>query len=99
VFAARYGLNLRVVYINPSKPSGHYMYRQFNFQQFYFLPTHFIYVFCVDLKKTAIFSLYSINGLCFMTETESGYSAVRIEPSSIIRVNISLQSLRLRSGG
>jgi hypothetical protein len=39
VFTARYGLNLRVMYINPSKPSGHYMYRQFNIQQFYVLPT------------------------------------------------------------
>jgi hypothetical protein len=28
VFTARYELNLRVMYINPSEPSGHYMYRQ-----------------------------------------------------------------------
>jgi len=28
VFTARYGLDLRVMYINPSKPSGRYMYRQ-----------------------------------------------------------------------
>jgi len=26
------------------------MYRQFNIQQFYFLPTQCIYVFCVDLR-------------------------------------------------
>ena len=26
------------------------MYRQFNIQQFYVLPTHCIYVFCVDLR-------------------------------------------------
>ena len=26
------------------------MYRQFNIQQFYVLPTQYIYVFCVDLK-------------------------------------------------
>jgi len=32
------------------KPSGHYMYRQFNIQQFYALPTQCIYVFCVDLR-------------------------------------------------
>jgi len=45
------------------KPSGYYtcMYRQFNIQQFYFLPTQCIYVFCVDLRKTAIISLYCIN--------------------------------------
>jgi hypothetical protein len=33
------------------------MYRQFNIQQFYFLPTQCIYVFCVELR-TAIISLY-----------------------------------------
>jgi len=27
------------------------MYRQFNIQQFYVLPTQCIYVFCVDLRK------------------------------------------------
>ena len=30
--------------------SGHYMYRQFNIQQLYVLPTQCIYVFCVDLR-------------------------------------------------
>jgi len=30
--------------------SGHYMYRQFNIQQFYVLPTQCIYVFCVDMR-------------------------------------------------
>jgi hypothetical protein len=34
---------------NPLQPSGHYMYRQFNIQQFYILPTQCIYVFCIDL--------------------------------------------------
>jgi len=29
------------------------MYRQFNIQQFYVLPTHFIYVFCVDLRTNS----------------------------------------------
>jgi len=36
--------------VNPVKPSGHYMYRQYNIQQFYVLPTQCIYVFCVDLR-------------------------------------------------
>ena len=36
--------------ITPSKPIGHYMYRQFNIQQFYVLPTPCIYVFCMDLR-------------------------------------------------
>jgi len=51
------------------------MYRQFNIQQFYVLPTHCIYVFCVDLR-TAIISLYNINWLVFLTETESVYFSV-----------------------
>ena len=33
--------------------SGHYMYRQFNTQQFSVLPTHCIYVFCVDLRTNS----------------------------------------------
>ena len=37
----------------PSNPGGHYMYRQFNIQQFYVLPTHCIYVFCVDLRTNS----------------------------------------------
>jgi len=42
VFTARHGLNLLVMYINPSKTSGHYMYHQFNIQHFYVLPTQCI---------------------------------------------------------
>ena len=30
-----------------------YMYRQFNIQQFYVLPTQCIYVFCVDLRTNS----------------------------------------------
>jgi hypothetical protein len=41
------------VWINPLKPSGHYMYRQFNIQQLYVLPTQCIYVFCVDLRTNS----------------------------------------------
>jgi len=47
--------------INPSRAqwslyvphSGHYIYRQFNIQQFYVLPTQCIYVFCVDLRTNS----------------------------------------------
>ena len=53
MFTARYGLNLRVMYINPAKPSGHYMYHQFNIQHFNVLPTQCIYVFCVDIRKNS----------------------------------------------
>jgi hypothetical protein len=38
---------------SPLKPSGHYMYHQFNIQQFYVLPTQCIYVFYVDLKTNS----------------------------------------------
>jgi len=35
---------------DPVQPSGHYMYRQFNIQQFYVLPTQCI---CVDLRTNS----------------------------------------------
>jgi hypothetical protein len=41
------------------EPIGYYMYQQINSQQFYVLPTQCIYVFCVDLRKTAIISQYN----------------------------------------
>ena len=33
-----------------------FIYRQFNIQQFYVLPTHCIYVFCVDLRTNSDYS-------------------------------------------
>jgi len=77
VFTARYGLDLRVMYINLSKPSGHYMYHQFNIQQFYVLPTQCVYVFVWISEQTAIISLYSINWLVFITETGCVYCATQ----------------------
>jgi hypothetical protein len=38
---------------DPLQPSGHYMYHQFNVQQFYVLLTQYIYVFCVDLRTNS----------------------------------------------
>ena len=35
------------------QPSGHYMYHQFNTQQFYVQPIQCIYVFCVDLRTNS----------------------------------------------
>jgi len=35
------------------------MYRQFNIQQFYVLPTQCIYVFCVDLRKKQLLFPYT----------------------------------------
>jgi hypothetical protein len=70
------------------KPSGHYMYSQFNIQQFYVLPTQCIYVFCVDLRTNSDISLYSINWLVCITETESVYCAVRTRTLNTIQVNL-----------
>jgi hypothetical protein len=49
---------------------GHYMYCQFNNQKLYVLLTHCTYVFVWIWEQTAIISLYSINWLVFITETE-----------------------------
>jgi len=43
----------RIATFNPLQPSGHYMYHQFNIQQFYVLPTQCICVFCVDLRTNS----------------------------------------------
>jgi len=54
---------------NSLQPSGHYMYRQVNIQQFYVLPTHSIFMCFVWIsEQTAIISLYNINWLVFITE-------------------------------
>ena len=54
---------------NPLQPSGHYMYRQFNIQQFYVLPTHCIYVFCVDLRTNSdYFPIQHLLTWIFITE-------------------------------
>ena len=45
-------INNAAIY-NRLKPSGHYMYRQFNIQQFYVLSTQCIYVFYVDLRTNS----------------------------------------------
>ena len=36
------------------------MYHQFNIQQFYVLPTQWIYVFCVDIRTNRHISLYNL---------------------------------------
>ena len=52
---------------NPLQPSGHYMYRQFNIQQFYVVPIHCMCFVWIS-EQTAIISLYSINWLVFIRE-------------------------------
>ena len=46
-------LQLQINLVNPLKPSGHYMYHQFNIQRFYVLPTLCIYMFRVDLRTNS----------------------------------------------
>jgi hypothetical protein len=41
------------IYTNALKSSGHYMYHQFNIQQFHVLPTQCIYIYCVDLRTNS----------------------------------------------
>jgi len=44
------------VNVNPLKPSGHYMYRQFNIKQFYVQPTQlFLCVLCGSQNKQPLF--------------------------------------------
>ena len=53
------------------------MYRQFNIQQFYVLPTQCICVFCMISEQTMIISLYSSNWPVFIIKTVCVYCAVR----------------------
>jgi len=54
------------------------MYRQFNIQQFYVLPTQCIYVFCVDLRTNSDYlpiqhsptDLYNRDGVCLLRGTD-----------------------------
>jgi len=61
------------------KPSGHYtsMCHQFNIQNSTFCPHTVFMCFVWISEQTAIISLYSINWLVFITETECVYCAVR----------------------
>ena len=61
--------------LTPLKPT---MYHQFNIQQVYVLPTQTVFMCFVWIsEQTAIISLYSINWLVFVTDTERVYCAVR----------------------
>jgi len=54
------------------------MYRQFNIQQFYVLPTRCIYVFCVDLRTNSDYfhiqqqltGFYNRDGVCVLRGTD-----------------------------
>ena len=71
-------VTLRVYeWINPLQPSGHYMYNQFNIHYTTFCPQSVFMCFVWIWEQTAITSLYSIDWLVFITETECVYCAVR----------------------
>jgi hypothetical protein len=61
-------LQLQIYLFNPLELSGHYMYHQFNIQQFYVLPTQCIICFVWIWEHTAIIPPYNINWLVFITE-------------------------------
>ena len=48
-------------------------------------------------KQTEIISLYNINWLVFITETECVYCAVRNECFNVIQINLSRRPLRMRA--
>jgi len=63
-----------IIYFNPLKPSGHYMYRQFNIQKFHALPTQYMCVFCFAVRANGDFStiqhwwigFYNRDGVCLL---------------------------------
>ena len=56
------------------------------------LQNKFMYILCIS-EQTAIISLYSINWLVFITETDSVYCAVRTGSLNTIQNNFSLLAL------
>jgi len=75
------------MYMNPSKPSGHYMYHQFKIQQFYVLPTQCIYVLCVDLRTNSDNFCTELTNW-YLQQKYSVYRAVRTGSLRIIPYNI-----------
>jgi hypothetical protein len=73
--------------IGPPVPSGHYMYQQFNTIST-FCPHSVFMCFVWISEQTAIISLYSINGLVCITETECFYCAVWTESLPIIQIDL-----------
>ena len=83
--------------------SGHYMYRtvvticttSLTFNNSTFCPHSVFMCFVWIWKQTAIISLYSINWLVCITETECVYCAVRAGSLYIIQVNLVFKRLNL----
>jgi hypothetical protein len=71
-----------------SEQSSLHVASKFLLAKFSYLTGREMYLLCMDLRTTAIISLYRINWLVFTTE-ECVYCAVRTESLNIIPVNIS----------
>jgi len=97
VFTARYGLYVYVMHIKPSKPSGHYMYHQFNINNSTFCPYSVFMCFVWISEQTAIISPQSINWLVFKTEMECVYWAVRAVFSCTVEAGFILQSVSMEA--
>ena len=84
--------------------SGHYMYRtavticttSSTFTILRSAPTAVFMCFVWISEQTAIISLYNINWLVFITETECVYCAVRTGCLNVIQVDLSLYRLTTR---
>jgi hypothetical protein len=81
------------------KPISSFKCRQIYANKFYVLLAQCIYVFCMDLRKTAIIPLYNNDGIFCVMETECVYCAVRAESLRIIQVNLSFSKVRVTAGG
>ena len=74
-----------------SNPSGNYMYHEVqHLKNSTFFPHSVFMCFVWISEQTAIISLYSINWLVFVTETECVYCAVRTESLDAIQLNFPL---------
>jgi len=77
---------------NPFKPSGHYMYRQFNIQQFYVLHhTVCLCVLCGSQNKQRLFPYTTLTVWFFFITETSVYCAVRTQCLNIIQVHLRLE--------
>ena len=69
------------------------MYRQFNFQQFYVLPTQCIYMFCVDLRTNSHYFPIQHQLTVCITQTQFLHCAVRTAFLFIIQVDINHKNI------
>ena len=69
-------------WFNSLQPSGHYMYRQFNIQQFHVLPTHCINMFFMSQTTWPVYCLLTWLVVFFLNhEFQAGDSAMQLLPA------------------